>query len=127
MTTTRVLTTLALLCLSACASTNPITIDPAPYTGPAMTIEHGERTHIATFSMPTGGWGLKFDRSRERFDAHQVFVSIRRPGSDVVTSQSVVEQSLDTRVRLAHKVEVFARMLGDEETAGYRLVPPSRD
>lgn len=108
---------------SACASVAPITIDPATYTGPAARIEPGERTHIATFTMPTGGWGLKFDRSRERFDAHQVFVSLRRPDPNEVTSQAVVDQSVDTRVRHAHDVEVYARIVGDEQPgSGYRFV-----
>jgi hypothetical protein len=113
---------LPLLFLSACASTNPITIDPSPYAGPAVTIEPGERTHVATFTMPTGGWGLKFDRVRERFEAHQVFVTLLRPGATEITSQALVDQAVDTRVRLSHHVEVYARTIEkDVEAGGYRL------
>lgn len=109
--------------LNACAATNPLPIDAAPYVGPAIRFEHGERTHIAIFAMPTSGWGLKFDRTRERFDAQQAFVTLTRPGSTEITSQAIVDQSVDTRVRLTHNVEVFARIAekGQPE-AGYRRV-----
>ncbi|MBL8746411.1 MAG: protease complex subunit PrcB family protein [Phycisphaerae bacterium] len=109
--------------LNACASTIPLPIDDAPYVGPAVRIEPGERDHVAVFTMPTGGWGLKFDRVRERFDAQQVFVTLRRPASTEITSQAIVEQSVDTRVRLKNSVEVYARIeeKGQPES-GYRRV-----
>jgi hypothetical protein len=120
---------LPILFLSACAATNPLPIDPVPYAGPDLRIEQGERTHVAVFTMPAGGWGLKFDRVRERFDAHQVFVTLRRPGPTEITSQALVEQSVDTRVRVSHNVEVYARIAEkDQPGTGYRRAgqAPSR-
>lgn len=116
-----ILPLLALFLLTACAS-NPIPIDPAPYAGPDLRIEAGERNHIAVFTMPTGGWGLTFDRTRERFDARQVFITLKRPDPTQAVTQAVVDQRADTRTRLSSNVEVFARITEkDSPNPPYRL------
>lgn len=110
----------ALLIMPGCAGPS-VVIDPAPYAGPEVRLVAGERTHLALFTMPTGGWGLKFERVRDRFEAQQVFVTLHRPAPTANTSQASVEQLVDTRVRLSRNVELFARIEdGDKPAPGYR-------
>jgi hypothetical protein len=121
--------TAAGLGLGACGSTPPIVIDPAPYAGPSMSFEAGARDHVAVFTMPTGGWGLRFDRVRDGFEAQQVFVTLAPPssGSGGAATPAVVEQRVATRVRLGRGVEVFARIAEkDQPPGGYRFVARER-
>lgn len=121
---TKALIATAVLGIGLSGCTGPaIVIDPAPYAGPAMRIEAGERDHVAVFTMPTGGWGLRFDRVRERYDAQEVFLTLRKPGANEAATQALVEQRVDTRVRLGRGVEVYARIeeMGAEK-GGYRRV-----
>lgn len=99
-----------------------IVIDPGAYAGPPLHIEPGERNHMAVFTMPSGGWGLTFDRTRDRFEARQVFMTLRRPEPTHAATQALVEQRADTRTPLSLDVEVYARIAEkDAPNPSYRL------
>ncbi|MDX2114977.1 MAG: protease complex subunit PrcB family protein [Planctomycetota bacterium] len=97
---------------AGCSRTPPIFVEPGAFQGPALSIDSASyRTHIATFTLPSGGWSMELDSIREQFDLKQVFVTLREPGAGELVTQSLVEQSLDTRVRTTSNVEVYARVV----------------
>lgn len=109
--------------LAGCSRSRAIVIDPLPYAGPEVRFAATEKTHLAIFTVPSGGWSAERDLVRDRFDARQVFVTLRRPAPTQITTQAITEHQVDTDVRLTENVEVFTRVMSGaaEESTAYRL------
>src|SRR5690606_29920830 len=116
---------------AGCASGDrEIRIDSAAYAGPTMELRQFGGNHVAVFTAPSGGWNARHDVTRRRFDTHEVFVTLRRPGPGEWTSQAPVDHVVDTGGRAAKSVAVEARVVtqgDDAERAPYRLVGRSDD
>ena len=85
-----------------------------------MHIAPGERTYIATFTAPTGGWSAKLDLVRARFGHDQVFVTLTRPPASASVIQMLVDHAVETRVSNETGIEVFARVIESGVDAGAR-------
>ncbi len=105
--------------LAGCSSAP--TIETTPWTGPQARLRAGDRAWIAVFTAPTGGWSADLEKVEPRFEAARVFVTLRTPDPTRSVTQALVDLSVDTNVRPALGIEVYARTLpskgGDKETA----------
>ena len=112
------------LALTACRSgPRAVSIDPAAYAGPEIRITPGSRTHIVSFTAPTGGWSLTLDTVRDEFEKRRAFITIIAPGTTELTTQALVEHTLDSQVSLLQNLEVYVRTAARDEPmpGSYRL------
>lgn len=117
--------TLAMLavCLAAAQSgcaggPRRLDIGPGSFTTLPVELRAGARTHMAVFTAPSAGWGVRLDLVRERFEAQEVFVTVTLPGPSQASAQVLVEHAVDTTVLLTSAVVVYARTQRAEGSTG---------
>ncbi len=111
----------AAVALAGCWGSAGLAIDSmGSYKGPPVNIAPGNRTYIATFTAPTGGWSAKLDHVRRRFGHDQVFITLTRPPADAAVIQMLVDHAVETRVSNETGIEVFARVVESGVDAGAR-------
>lgn len=124
------LITCAAFALVGCGGSTGLMVDTLnSFKGPPVRIAPGNRTYIATFTAPTGGWSVKLDHVRRRFGHDQVFITLTRPPADASVIQMLVDHAVETRVSNETGIEVFARVVESGVDAGarfYRLAGSAR-
>lgn len=81
------------------------------YHGPPLTLEVGPSTHEVIFTAPSPGWTISLDRSLDRFERRELFVTIRRPNPAYAYAQVVVEQRLATNAPSTTQTALYARVI----------------
>jgi len=83
---------LALTCListmpAGCASKKIAVDHVAPYAGPEVSLRPMAGRTIAVFTVPTGGWGVRFDRTEAAYKQTHVFVTLTTPDPTLTVTQ----------------------------------------
>ena len=86
-------------------------MEPGDFTGPSMQLDATSVVHVATFTTPSGGWGVKLDHTEEAVGHTNAFVTLTRPDPDQMVTQAIVEQSVSLNVALDATVHVYARIV----------------
>lgn len=81
------------------------------YHGPPLALQPGSAMFDAVFAAPSPGWTISLDRSLERFEKRELFITIRKPNPEYAYSQVSVEQRLATTAPVSSNTTLFARML----------------
>ena len=87
------------------------------YHGPPLVLTPGTAGHDVVFTAPTPGWSISLDRSVERFERREIFVTLRRPNPAYSYAQVTVEQRLATGAPTSTTVALFARVIAFEAHA----------
>lgn len=114
---------LAIAALAGCAS-GPTIDSSGAYAGPDVRIERGSETYISMFTAPTGGWSVRLDHVRRRFELQQAFITLTRPPRDAPVTQALIEHHVESTVRLDETIHVYVRVINFGATdsgRAYRL------
>jgi hypothetical protein len=107
----------ALLLFFGCA-TPPGPPEPSDqaFVGPEISLAPSvEQEQILIAQLPTPGWELTLDATREAYRRTNVFVTFRKPNPAFVYPQVIVTQRLATTVRSGIPIVVYARILEFED------------
>ena len=112
----------AALMLAGC--TSGLNVAPEAYRGPSIASATTSGVHLILAELPSPGWGLEIDATRESADRTDVFLTLRRPNPAAVYPQQVVTQRAVTRVDEDEPLGIVARVIdyGGESDTAYRRV-----
>ena len=108
--------------ISGCSS--GIKVAPEAYRGPPIGSDTENGFHMVVAELPSPGWALEIDATRESADLTDVFVTLRRPNPAAVYPQQIVTQRAVTRVDEQERLGIVARVVDYSETEdpAYRRV-----
>jgi hypothetical protein len=98
-------------------------INPEGYRGPRLSRAADGGKHLVVAELPSPGWAVELDATRQRADGTDVFVTLRRPNPAGVYTQQVVTQRMITRVDASEPLGILARVVeyAEESDKAYRL------
>ena len=98
--------------------------EPGAFEGPEIGLTQVDAIRVVTADAPSSGWAVSHDQTRDRLDAQEVFVTLRRPNPAYLYGQAIVRHQIITPVRADYPIRVFGRVVDfDDEKSGapYRL------
>ena len=101
----------AVLAVTGCSSKLTHIMEPGDFAGPSMRMDSTSVVHVATFTTPSGGWGVRLDHTEEDVGHTNAFVTLTRPDPDQMVTQALVDQSVSLNVALDATVHVYARIV----------------
>lgn len=111
------------LTLAACSA--ELKVNPEIYRGPLITHEADGGRHVVVAELPSPGWQVEIDATRQSADGTDVYLTLRRPNPTGVYAQQVVTQRVRTRIDDSERLGVLARVAEYAESGEkiYRRVP----
>jgi len=94
---------------AGCTSGPAVDTDSA-FQGPELRLESAGRSHIVVMEAPNPGWGIELDRTRDRGNHTEVYVSVTRPNPEFLYTQQIVEKRLATDISSGDMIELYARI-----------------
>ena len=119
---TGILTATVLLTGLLTGCSKELKINPEAYRGPALTSEAETGKHLVVATLPSPGWQVEIDATRETADGTDVYITLRRPNPAGVYTQQLVTQRVLTTVDAGEAITVLARIAdySEESEAAYR-------
>jgi hypothetical protein len=108
--------------LAGCSS--GLKVAPEAYRGPVLTGGAASGVHLIVAELPSPGWSVEIDATRESADRTDVYLTLRRPNPAAVYPQQAVSQRAVTRVDEAEPLGIVARVVdyGSTDDTAYRRV-----